>query len=157
MHRRLGPSRSALSHAGDIDAGGPTLTIGVGFRQGVTVDQIEAAVRAALAPNMLADAACVATLERKAAAPALVAFCERHALPLRAYSTQEVQACFAREPSLRGSALAYEHTGVQGVAEPCALLAAQGGKLVRTKRVLDGVTVAIGALAPQPGETDSET
>lgn len=121
------------------------------------VEQIEAAVHAALAPHAIVDVACVATLDRRATTPALVAFCERHALPLRTFSTQDVQACFAREPSLRVSALVVERTGVQGVAEPCALLAAQGGKLVRTKQVLGGVTVAIGALAPVRGKTDSET
>jgi len=157
MHRRLGPSHAAVSRSGDAGASGPTLTVGLGFRQGVTVEQIEAAVRTALAPNAMVDVACVATLDRKATAPALVAFCERHALRLRTFSTQDVQACFAREPSLRGSTLVVEHTGVQGVAEPCALLATQGGKLVRTKQVLDGVTVAIGALAPVRGNTDSET
>jgi cobalamin biosynthesis protein CbiG len=157
MHRRLGPSHAAVSRSGDAGASGPTLTIGLGFRQEVTVEQIEAAVRTALAPNAIIDVACVATLDRKATAPALVAFCERHALPLRTFSTQDVQACFAREPSLRGSTLVVEHTGVRGVAEPCALLATQGGKLVRTKQVLDGVTVAIGALAPVRGNTDSET
>jgi len=157
MDRRLGPSRSVLSHAGDANASSPTLTIGLGFRQGVTVEQIEAAVRAALAPDTLADAACVATLDRKAATPALVAFCERHALPLKAFSAQDVQACFAGEPSLRGSALVHEHTGAPAVAEPCALLAAQGGKLVRSKQALDGVTVAVGAWAPLRGATDSET
>jgi uroporphyrin-III C-methyltransferase len=133
------------------------LTIGLGFRQGVTVDRIEAAVRTALAPHTIADVVCVATLDRKATAPALVAFCERHALPLRIFSAQDVQACFAREPSLRGSALVSARTGVPGVAEPCALLAAQGGKLVRTKQALDGVTVAIGAVSPVRGDTDRET
>ena len=157
MPRRHSPSHAAVSSPGDVRAGGPTLAIGLGFRQGVTVEQIEAAVRTALAPNAIVDVACVATLDRKATAPALVAFCERHALPLRTFSTQEVEACFAREPSLRGSTLVLERIGVRGVAEPCALLAAQGGKLVRTKQVLDGVTVAIGALTPMRANVDSET
>jgi cobalamin biosynthesis protein CbiG len=128
-----------------------SLTIGVGFRQGVSVEQIEAAVRTAFeslpapAPHTMADVACVATLDSKAREPALVAFCERHRVPLLAFSAQDVQACFRERPSLRASPIVSQHAGVEGVCEPCALLASPGGRLVRSKVALSGVTVAIAA------------
>ena len=128
-----------------------SLTIGMGFRQGVTVEQLEAAVRAAFessqapAPYTMADVACVATLESKAREPALVTFCQRHRVPLLAFSSQDVQACFREHPSLRGSPIVRQHAGVEGVCEPCALLACAGGTLLRSKLALDGVTVAIAA------------
>ena len=45
--------------------------------------------------------------------------------------------------------------GREGAAHKCRL--ALNTALVRTKQALDGVTVAIGALAPMCGDTDSET
>ncbi|PMS21754.1 uroporphyrinogen-III C-methyltransferase [Trinickia dabaoshanensis] len=119
------------------------LTVGLGFRRGVTVEQIETAVRTALAPTTMADVACVATAETKAAEPALAAFCERHGLPLVTFSVPEIQACFERFPALRRSPPVQAHIGADGVCEPCALLAARNGNLIREKQALDGVTVAI--------------
>lgn len=142
-------SVAALARTDHVGVRVQALAIGVGFRRGVTVEQIEAAVSTALKPHTMADAACVATLDSKAQEPALVAFCARHRLPLVTFSTQDVQACFDRHASLRGSAVALEHVGVEGVCEPCALLAAPGGKLVRHKLALDGVTVAVAASDPQ--------
>jgi uroporphyrin-III C-methyltransferase len=130
------------------DASAPperSLTVGLGFRRGVTIDQIEAAVGAGLAPNTIADVATVATLETKADEPALSAFCERHRLPLVTFSAQDIQACFNRYPALRASSHVQIHLGVDGVCEPCALLAVADGMLIREKLALDGVTVAVAA------------
>lgn len=146
---------AALACPQDVAVRRPSLAVGIGCRRGVTVEQIEAAVRtalAALASHTMADIACVATLEAKADEPALVAFCERRHLPLRTFSADEVQACFARHPSLRGSVEVQAQVGVPGVCEPCALLAWPGGTLLRDKYTFDGVTVAIAA-----SESDTET
>jgi cobalamin biosynthesis protein CbiG len=138
------------------------LTIGLGFRRGVTVEHIEAAVRAALeslpAPAQyrmvdFGSIATVATLESKVHDPALVAFCARHRLPLLGFSAQDVQACFCERSSLSGSPIVRLHAGVEGVCEPCALLACPGGVLVRGKLAQGGVTVAIAAA----GKTDRES
>ncbi len=157
--RRAGLGSPAILVIGSVAAlarmdnvalrGQQALTIGIGFRQGVAVEQIDAAVSAALKPYSMADVACVATLESKAQEPALVAFCEHHRLPLVAFAPRAVQACFDRHSSLRRSAVVHAQVGVEGVCEPCALLAAPGGKLVRSKRALGGVTVAIAASAQQ--------
>lgn len=120
-----------------------SLTVGLGFRRGVTVDQIESAIGTCLAPNTIADVATVATLETKAGEPALTAFCERHGLRLVTFSAEDIQACFSRHASLRPSPHVQAHLGLDGVCEPCALLAAPDGMLIREKQALDGVTVAV--------------
>lgn len=140
-------SVAALACPPEVAARTPSLAVGIGCRRGVTVEQIDAAVRAALslASHTIDDVASVATFESKADEPALVAFCERHRLPLVKFSADEVRACFKRHPSLRGSADVQAQVGVLGVCEPCALLASSGGTLVQDKYALDGVTVAIAA------------
>lgn len=156
--RRAGLSSPAILVIGNVaalacldyaPARDRTLAVGVGFRRGVSFQQIEAAVSTLLKPYTMADVACVATLESKAQDSALMAFCAHHRLPLLTFSTQDVDACFDRHPSLRGSPVVHAQVGVEGVCEPCALLAAPRGKLVGQKRILDGVTVAIAAFPPQ--------
>ncbi len=137
------------------------LAIGIGCRQGVSVAQIEAAVQAALGAWPLAHVRAVATLDAKTAEPALRAFCAAHGLPLRGFTREQVQATARQAASASASASASDSTadsapsaaalarfGVPGVCEPCARLAADGGALLRGKLALDGVTVALAAIAP---------
>ncbi|WP_321787533.1 cobalamin biosynthesis protein [Paraburkholderia sp. J94] len=137
--------------------------MGIGCRQGVTVAQIEAAVRAALGAWPLARVRAVATLDAKIDEPALRAFCAAHALPLQGFTRGQVEAmslqaasksasksALQAAPDSPPSAAALARFGVPGVCEPCARLAAGGGALVRGKLALDGVTVALAAIAPDP-------
>ncbi|MDE1138225.1 cobalamin biosynthesis protein [Paraburkholderia tropica] len=131
------------------------LAIGIGCRQGVSVAQIEAAVQAALGAWPLAHVRAVATLDAKTAEPALRAFCAAHGLPLRGFTREQVQAMARQAASASDSmadsapsAAALARFGVPGVCEPCARLAADGGALLRGKLALDGVTVALAAIAP---------
>ncbi|WP_321844967.1 cobalamin biosynthesis protein [Paraburkholderia bannensis] len=123
------------------------LALGIGCRSGVTLAQIEAAVQARLGDWPLATVKAVATLDAKAAEPALLAFCAAHALPLRTFTPEQVAAVVADALLSAPSAAAQARFGVAGVCEPCARLAADGGPLVRAKLALDGVTVALAALA----------
>nr|WP_116140052.1 uroporphyrinogen-III C-methyltransferase [Trinickia diaoshuihuensis] len=134
---------AALARTGEAPTSEKSLTVGLGFRRGVTVDQIEAALCTTLAPSTLADVSCVATLDAKAGEPALVAFCDRHRIPLVTFSAADIRACFDLNPSLPRSSHVHAHLGVDGVCEPCALLAAKNGTLMRKKQALDGVTVAV--------------
>ncbi|WP_408583710.1 cobalamin biosynthesis protein [Paraburkholderia tropica] len=135
------------------------IAIGIGCRQGVSVAQIEAAVQAALGAWPLANVRAVATLDAKTAEPALRAFCAAHGLPLRGFTREQVQATARQAASASASAsdsmadsapsaAALARFGVPGVCEPCARLAADGGALLRGKLALDGVTVALAAIAP---------
>ncbi|SIT48096.1 Cobalamin (Vitamin B12) biosynthesis CbiG protein [Paraburkholderia piptadeniae] len=117
------------------------LIVGIGCRRGVSAEQIEAAVRDALGDTLPFEAlGAVATIDVKADEAGLVAFCARHALPLRIFTREQIDALDTRT---NGSQAVREHMGVDGVCEPCALLATPNGRLLVHKRARDGVTVAI--------------
>lgn len=116
------------------------LTLGIGCRRGKSADAIEAAVRHALGARPLATVREIATIDIKADEPGLLAFCERHQLPLRVIAREDVAARgWVGEPS----AWVRRNVGVDGVCEPCALIASPRGRLIVPKTALDGVTVAI--------------
>ncbi|SEB21390.1 cobalt-precorrin 5A hydrolase [Paraburkholderia sartisoli] len=123
-----------------------TLTIGIGCRRNVSVRQVESAVRAALAlaGRSLDDVLAVATLESKAHEPGIAGFCAHHTLALHTFSAEQIDAR-GELPTPSGTVRA--KLGIDGVCEPCALLALPGAMLIVPKTVLDGVTVAI-ASAP---------
>ncbi|VXC76610.1 Cobalamin (Vitamin B12) biosynthesis CbiG protein (fragment) [Burkholderia sp. 8Y] len=104
------------------------LAIGIGCRRGVSADAIEAAVRAALdsAAFAFAHIAVIASIDIKQDEAGLRVFCDRHDLPLRFFPAEEI----ARMPA-------------DGVCEPCALLASDGGELLVRKTIEGRVTVAI--------------
>lgn len=116
------------------------LAVGIGCRRGASADAIEAAVRAALNESSLAfeDISLAASIDAKETEAGLLAFCERHELPLRFFAAEDI----ARVPSTF-SRHADKHMNVDGVCEPCALLASGGGRLVVRKTIVGGVTVAI--------------
>jgi len=75
---------------------------------------------------VLTDIAVIASIDIKQDEAGLRIFCERHRLPSRFYRADEI----TRMPA-------------DGVCEPCALLASDGGRLVLRKTIEGGVTVAI--------------
>jgi cobalt-precorrin 5A hydrolase len=121
------------------------LTLGIGCRRFASAEQIDAAVRAALGAHALDAVRAIATIDAKAQEPGLVAFCARHRLPLVVFTRAQI-AELAAMPALAPSPAARAHLGVDGVCEPCALLASQGGRLVVGKTVHHGVTVAVATL-----------
>jgi cobalamin biosynthesis protein CbiG len=123
------------------------LALGIGCRSGASLGEIEAAVRIALGSRPISDVRQVATISSKLAEPALIEFCVRHGLPLVGFSGQAIDACMQAQQGLARSRAAREYAGVDGVCEPCALLAAPNGTLIGRKRALGGVTVAIAAAA----------
>lgn len=125
-----------------------TLSVGIGCRSQSSAEQIEAAVRQALGPLDFEQINTIASIDIKADEPGLREFCARHGLPLRVFSREQIGAIAVESPS----AAAREHAGVDGVCEPCALLAAQSPEatacLVVRKTVYDGVTVAVATSNP---------
>ena len=118
------------------------LTVGIGCRRDVPQERIEAAVLHALAQADLRLAAVrdVATVDLKAEEPGLLAFCARHALPLRVLA----RATLAARPWVsRPSDWVRQNVGLDGVCEPAALVASPRGMLVVPKTSLDGVAVAV--------------
>jgi cobalt-precorrin 5A hydrolase len=123
-----------------------SLVVGVGCRKGVEAESVERAVRQALGDRPLAEVREVATLDLKAEEPGLREFCERHDLPLRVFSREVVAA---RPWTTRPSEWVRRSVGVDGVCEPCALLASPRGRLVVPKTALGGVAVAV--VEDEPG------
>ncbi|SAL75750.1 cobalamin biosynthesis protein CbiG [Caballeronia choica] len=120
-----------------------SIVIGIGCRRGVSVEEIEAAVRAALGKfgkRSLAEVRVIASIEGKSDEAALLAFCERHKLPLRFYTAAQIA-----DVETGASPYVQKHLGVGGVCEPCALLASHEGRIVVPKTAVDDVTVAIAA------------
>jgi cobalt-precorrin 5A hydrolase len=122
------------------------LIAGIGCRRGVSAEALEAAIRAALAPHTLDQLGAVATLDTKADEPGLVAFCARHALRLQSFTREQIAAVPGTRTSAP-SAVARAQFGVDGVCEPCALLAAGASALVAPKRRYGDVTVALARIA----------
>lgn len=117
------------------------LAVGIGCRRGTSADAIERAVRVALGTHRFDVIAIVATIDAKRDEAGLLAFCERHGLPLRFYSADEI----AHAPRTAISHHAAKHLHVDGVCEPCALLAGNARTLIVPKTIGCGVTVAIAA------------
>ena len=97
-----------------------TLSVGIGCRLHSSAEQIEAAVRTALGTRAFDQIRVVASVDTKASEAGLLAFCARHSLPLQLFSREQIAAMTVAKPSSR----VREHLGVDGVCEPCALLAA---------------------------------
>ncbi|WP_197338793.1 cobalamin biosynthesis protein [Ralstonia solanacearum] len=116
------------------------LTLGIGCRRGKSMEAIGRAVMAALSQRALTEVREVATIDLKADEAGLLAFCARHELPLRVIAQADVAA---RGWTAAPSAWVRKHVGVDGVCEPCALIASPRGRLIVPKTALDGVTVAV--------------
>lgn len=116
------------------------LVVGVGCRRNVSAERIDTAVRQALGQRDIADVREVATIDLKAREPGLLAFCERYDIPLRVLDSATVaQRPWVTQPS----DWVRRNVGLDGVCEPCALIAGIRGNLVVPKTTLDGVAVAV--------------
>jgi cobalt-precorrin 5A hydrolase len=116
------------------------LVLGIGCRKGVPAARIEAAVRLALAGRDISEVREVATVDLKASEPGLLAFCAQFSLPLRVFA----HATLAARPWVsQPSEWVRQNVGLDGVCEPCALVASARGRLLVPKTSLDGVAVAV--------------
>ncbi|CAJ0683858.1 MULTISPECIES: cobalamin biosynthesis protein [Ralstonia] len=116
------------------------LTLGIGCRRGKSAEAIEQAIVHALGGRSLTEVREIATIDLKADEVGLLAFCMHHQLPLRVIARADVAA---RAWVGHSSDWVQQQIGVDGVCEPCALIASPRGQLIVPKTALDGVTVAI--------------
>jgi cobalt-precorrin 5A hydrolase len=116
------------------------LVVGIGCRKGVSEEQVEKTVRHALAQRTLADVREIATVDIKAEEPALLAFSRKHGIPLRVIAKQQIES---RSWVTQPSDWVRQSVGLDGVCEPCALIASTRGRLVVPKTTLAGVAVAV--------------
>ena len=121
------------------------LVVGIGCRKGVSEEQVDKAVRRALLELGVHDFSGIrelATVDLKATEPALVAFSQRHGIPLRVVAKHQIETrTWGCQPSER----VRQSIGLDGVCEPCALIVSGLERLAVAKIALDGVTVAIAA------------
>ena len=118
------------------------LALGIGCRKNVSFQQIASAVESALqlVSRQIADVREVATIDLKQGETALLEWCKVNRILLRVIAREQVAA---RPWVTQPSAWVRENLGVDGVCEPCALIASPRGKLLLPKTLLDGVAVAI--------------
>lgn len=117
-----------------------TLVVGVGCRKGVSEEQINQAILQALEHRALSAVREIATVDLKAEEPGLLAFAQRHGIPLRIITKQQVEArSWVGQPS----EWVRQAVGLDGVCEPCALIASPRGRLAVPKTTLNGVAVAV--------------
>ncbi len=118
------------------------LIIGVGCRKGATREEILQAIEEALKKEAYSvdDVWCIATIDLKAKEPGLNEACQALGIPLRIIPYDWVQR-FDR-PYQR-SDFVKEKIGVEGVSEPCALLAGRRTELIVPKIKQGRVCVAI--------------
>jgi cobalt-precorrin 5A hydrolase len=118
------------------------LIVGVGCRNGISAEKISTVIDDALTKisRRRAEIREIATIDLKAQEAGLLEYCQRHHLPLRIISQKLIQD---RPWVASSSTWVRENAGVDGVCEPCALLATFRGKLILPKTTRDGVAVAI--------------
>ena len=118
------------------------LVVGIGCRKGITPEKIDAAIHNALSKisrdrNEIRE---LATTDLKAQEPGLLEWCEENELFLRIIPRTLIEQ---RPWVTNASSWVRENIGVDGVCEPCALLATFRGRLVLSKTSLNGVAIAI--------------
>jgi cobalt-precorrin 5A hydrolase / precorrin-3B C17-methyltransferase len=127
------------------------LLIGIGCNKGTQADEIEEAVKKALAENNLSflSIQLLATIDRKGSEPGLVNFVKRHGFGISVFTAGELNSV----KGITKSDAAFKATGAQAVAEPAALLASGSDKLLVLKHKIGNVTVAV---AERPFSVKSE-
>ena len=118
------------------------LVLGIGCNSGTTAEEIDEVIltnckRLFLSP---ASIAALASAEAKEDEPGLLAAAAAMKLPLRFFSSSELNSVATPTPP---SAHALAAIGAKGVAEPAAMLASGGGKLLLKKVKSGNVTLAI--------------
>ena len=118
------------------------LVVGLGCRKGTPADLIDSAIQEALQKlaRTQMEVREVATIDLKGEEPGLMEWCQRTGVPLRIIPRALIQE---RPWITSASAWVREKVGVDGVCEPCALLATFRGRLILPKAAFNGVTVAI--------------
>ncbi len=123
------------------------VVVGIGMRAGTTADVILAAIVAACGEQRVTR---LATVDRRAGEAGLLGAASTLGVDIVSYTAAELAA--VEVPNLAEHSL--RTLGTPSVAEAAALLASGGGTLTVPKRVLNGVVVAVSAVAvSRPGTT----
>ncbi len=117
------------------------VVVGLGLTRNATVDDVRAAVDAALSEIDCGwgDVVAVATTARRSRHPALVELAETSAVRVALFEPSELAHVTVPNPS----AAVGERAGTTSVAEAASLLAAHADVLLLPKQIGTGVTVAL--------------
>lgn len=121
------------------------LVLGIGCNRGTPADEIEVFVAAHLKRLFLSpkSVCCIASVAAKREEAGLAEFAERLGAPLRCFESFELnRVVFPSPPSEHALAA----VGAAGVAEPAAILASGGGRLLLKKVKSANVTLAVAEL-----------
>jgi cobalt-precorrin 5A hydrolase len=119
---------------------GSALAVGIGIRPGTDAGRIVRAVRAVVGDTPIT---CLATLDRRAAEPGVLAAAVILGVPVVAFTAEELAAVEVRHRSGHASSA----VGTPSVAEAAALLASRG-ELVYDRTILDGIVIAAASAPP---------
>jgi cobalt-precorrin 5A hydrolase len=111
-----------------------SLVLGIGCDRGTSLPMLERGVATLLERHVLSDKSvkALATIDRKADEPALLALAQKRGWPLQTFTAAELDAV----PGIENpSAVVEKHVGTRGVAEPAALLAAGADRLLVGKQI----------------------
>ncbi|GAM09622.1 protein CbiG [Geobacter sp. OR-1] len=119
-----------------------SLYLGIGCNSGTTADEIAGTVATLLKRQFLSmqSVAAIGTAEAKRDESGLLEFADRYSIPVRFYTSEELNGVAVPSPA---SPHALKAIGARGVAEPAALLASGNGELIQSKYKSGNVTVAI--------------
>ena len=113
-----------------------SLVLGIGCDRGTPLPLIERGVESILSAHGLSSKSVhsLATIDKKADEPALLALSELRAWPLRTFGAETLDALDADDGVESPSERVKAFVGTRGVAEPAALLAAGAKRLVVAKQ-----------------------
>lgn len=121
---------------------GKKLVVGVGCRRGIKKEEVIKAVEYAVreAQGSIDCLRYIATVDLKRNEKGLRSACLKLGVPLRIISTGLIKNF---DGKYQRSSFVKEKIGVEGVSEPCALIASRNPKLILPKRKIGRVTVAV--------------
>ena len=121
------------------------LVAGIGCNRNTPAEEIEQALQQACQENNLAlqSVARLASIDLKSDEQGLLEFAAQHALPLDFFNHDQLNGV----DGVSTSAVVLRATGAKGVAEPAAVLASDGGRLLVKKMKWPNVTVAIAEIS----------
>lgn len=130
-----------------------SLVAGMGCRRGAPQEHLETLLTETFRAYRLStdSLACIATADLKGDEPGLLQLAERLGVPLRTFSTPQLNAMFDMETAAPDAAAirptpsagAHRLVGVWGVAEPAALLASGAKSLLVARQATGQATIAI--------------
>jgi cobalt-precorrin 5A hydrolase len=132
-----------------VPTGVPMITLhprnvaaGIGCRRGIPAEAVIIAVENAFteAGIALQSLSCLASGEFKADEPGLIEAANHFAVPLKIFTREEIIPAVGDSST---SVFVEEQVGVGAVAEPCARLGSQGGKIVFPVKRNNGITIAL--------------